>query len=137
MMAPITAKENEIFVWRSSSVVLHQSGPTPGHETSGVNLLECFRFDRRWSEWPGCIRCRQSRCARARESRHSQYAHCVRMIAAALARGLVDAGGPGTGMAGIVCKTGDCPTQAVVASPSEGDGATLAGLVGDGYDASL
>ena len=67
----------------------------------------------------------------------SQYAHCVRMIATALARGLGDAGSPGAGMAGIVCKTGDCPTQAVVASPSEGDGATLAGLVGDGYDASL
>src|SRR5688572_4640930 len=67
----------------------------------------------------------------------SQYAHCVRMIATALARGVIKAGGPGAGMARVVGKTGDGPAQSMVAGPAEGDGAAFAGLVGDGHDAGL
>src|SRR5439155_20726209 len=51
----------------------------------------------------------------------SEDANSVGMVAAAPERALVDGGGPGRGVAGVVGKGGECRAQALVAGPAERD----------------
>ena len=59
----------------------------------------------------------------------------MRVVAAAAFGALIDVGGPGRAMPGVVGKAGDGGAQAVIAGPAEDDTAAFAGLVGDWADA--
>jgi len=61
----------------------------------------------------------------------------MRVVAAAAFGALIDVGGPGRAMPGVVGKAGDGGAQAVIAGPAEDDTAAFAGLVGDWADAGL
>ena len=61
----------------------------------------------------------------------------MRVVAAAAFGALIDVGGPGRAMPGVVGKAGDGGAQAVIAGPAEDDAAAFAGLVGDWADAGL
>jgi hypothetical protein len=61
----------------------------------------------------------------------------VGMVAAAFSGTLVDAGGPGRAVAGIVGETGDGGAQPVIAGEAEGNAMAFARSVGDGADAGL
>ena len=63
--------------------------------------------------------------------------HGVRMVATSGFGLGIDAGGPSVGVSGVVGHAGDGGAQAVIASPSEGNGLGLAGLVGHWCDTGL
>ena len=64
-------------------------------------------------------------------------ADSMRVVAAAAFGTLIDVGGPGRAMPGVVGKAGDGGAQSVIAGPAEDHAAAFAGLVGDWADAGL
>ena len=61
----------------------------------------------------------------------------VGVVAAALACGAVDGGGPGGTVPRVVGEAGDSLPQAMVAGPAKGDAAAFSGGMGDGADAGF
>lgn len=66
-----------------------------------------------------------------------ENADCVGVIASTGSCSFVDVCGPWRAVSGVVGEAGDGGAEPMVAGPSEGDAAALAGSVGDGSDAGF